>query len=62
MARDDAPKQAENKGAKSGVQPGECAPDPKHGKAPRPVEEEDTFGGAERAKKNGDVQSERAKP
>lgn len=49
-------------GAKSGVKPG-ATPNtagPKGGD--RPVEEEDVFGGAERAKKNEDVESNNAKP
>lgn len=52
----------ETEGAKTGVKPGETpsTPGPKGGK--RPVEEEDAFGGAERARKGKDVKSENAKP
>ncbi len=49
-------------GAKSGVEPGETPSTlgPKGGK--RPVEEEDVFGGAERAQKGEPVSSSNAKP
>jgi hypothetical protein len=57
------PRQSETaKGAKSGVKPGSTPNAPKAGGPERPVEEEDVFGGAERAKKNEDVQSPNAKP
>lgn len=48
--------------AKSGVKPGETpnTPGPKGGD--RPVEEEDVFGGAERAQKGEPVSSPNAKP
>lgn len=49
------------KGAKSGLKPGDGAPPPQNGGGKRPVEEEDIFGGAERAH-NKDVKSEKAKP
>lgn len=49
-------------GAKSGVKDGET-PNTDRTRAPdRPIEEEDVFGGAERAKKGEDVQSEGVKP
>lgn len=50
------------KNAKSGVKPGAIpnTPGPKGGK--RPVEEEDVFGGAERAQKGEPVTSPNAKP
>jgi len=50
------------KGAKSGVKPGATpnTPGPKGGA--RPVEEEDVFGGAERAHKGEPVTSPNAKP
>lgn len=50
------------KNAKSGVKPGETpsTPGPKGGT--RPVEEEDVFGGAERAHKGEPVSSPNAKP
>jgi hypothetical protein len=50
------------KGAKSGVAPGETPNTvaPKGGK--RPVEEEDVFGGAERAQNGESVSSPNAKP
>ena len=50
------------KGAKSGVKPGATpnTPGPKGGA--RPVEEEDVFGGAERAQKGEPVSSPNAKP
>jgi len=48
--------------AKSGVTPGETPSTDKTRKPDRPVEEEDVFGGAERAHKGEDVQSESAKP
>ncbi len=49
-------------GAKSGVKDGATpnTPGPKGGK--RPVEEEDVFGGAERAQKGEPVRSPNAKP
>lgn len=49
-------------GAKSGVKPGATpnTPGPKGGK--RPVEEEDVFGGAERAQKGEPVSSPNTKP
>lgn len=47
-------------GAKSGLKPGQGAPPPQKG-GKRPVEEEDTFGGAERTH-NEDVKSPNAKP
>ena len=56
-------RQPENeKGAKSGVEPGETpnTPGPKGGD--RPVSEEDVFGGAERVRKGKDVSSPDAKP
>lgn len=49
--------------SKTGVKPGAtpATPGPKGEK--RPVDEEDTFGGAERVRKTGkDVKSENAKP
>ena len=51
-----------DKNAKSGVKPGETpnTGEPKGGK--RPVEEEDVFGGAERAQKGEPVSSPNAKP
>jgi hypothetical protein len=54
------PQRAKN--AKSGVKPGETpsTPGPKGGK--RPIEEEDVFGGAERAQKGEPVSSPNAKP
>ncbi len=57
------PRQPESqKNAKSGVKPGATptTPGPKGGK--RPVEEEDVFGGAERAQKGEPVSSPNAKP
>lgn len=50
------------KNAKTGVKPGETSntPGPKGGK--RPAEEEDVFGGAERAQKGEPVSSPNAKP
>lgn len=48
------------KGAKSGLKPGEGAPPPQKG-GKRPVQEEDSFGGAERTH-NEKVRSENAKP
>jgi hypothetical protein len=50
------------KNAKSGVEPGETpnTTGPKGGD--RPVEEEDVFGGAERAQKGEPVSSPNAKP
>lgn len=57
------PRQPEHeKNAKSGVKPGEtpATPGPKGGA--RPVEEEDVFGGAERAQKGEPVSSPNAKP
>ncbi|MGD9979274.1 MAG: hypothetical protein AB7H66_04780 [Hyphomonadaceae bacterium] len=50
------------KEARSGVKPGETpnTPGPKGGK--RPVEEEDVFGGAERAQKGQRVDSPNTKP
>lgn len=50
------------KNAKTGVEPGETPNTvaPKGGK--RPVEEEDVFGGAERAQKGEPVSSSNAKP
>ncbi|MBC7767358.1 MAG: hypothetical protein H7124_01075 [Phycisphaerales bacterium] len=57
------PRQPENApNAKTGVQPGETPSAPKSGGPKRPVEEEDVFGGAERTKKNEDVESGNAKP
>ncbi len=60
MAEPQQPDRAQ--GAKSGVKPGATpnTPGPKGGK--RPVEEEDVFGGAERAQKGGPVSSPNAKP
>lgn len=59
------PRQPETgKGAKSGVVPGKGAPpvkDKREGGA-RPVEEEDVFGGAERAQKGEPVTSKNTKP
>jgi hypothetical protein len=51
-----------SRGAKSGVKDGATptTPGPKGGE--RPVEEEDVFGGAERAQKGGRVESDKAKP
>lgn len=57
------PRQPERqKDAKTGVTPGETpgTPGPKGGK--RPVEEEDVFGGAERAQKGETPSSPNAKP
>jgi hypothetical protein len=50
------------KEAKTGVTPGATpnTPGPKGGK--RPIEEEDVFGGAERAQKGDPVSSPNAKP
>ena len=51
--------------SKAGMKQGAAAPppqsDPKHGGPKRPVEEEDVFGGAERAHRH-DVRSPKAKP
>jgi hypothetical protein len=60
MAQPQQPEHA--KGAKSGVKEGATptTPGPKGGD--RPVEEEDVFGGAERAQKGEPVSSEKAKP
>jgi hypothetical protein len=60
MAEPRQPKRQKN--AKSGVKPGETpnTPGPKGGK--RPIEEEDVFGGAERAQKGEPVNSPNAKP
>lgn len=58
-----APRQPDRqKNAKTGVEPGETANTiaPKGGD--RPVEEEDVFGGAERAQKGEPVSSPNAKP
>ncbi len=57
-------KQPPQKGAKSGQPPGRGEPESTWEKkdAPRPVDEEDTFGGAERVRKNKRVTSEGAKP
>jgi hypothetical protein len=57
------PRQPERgRGARSGVQQGSTpnTPGPKGGK--RPVEEEDVFGGAERAQKGQRVDSDKTKP
>jgi hypothetical protein len=54
-------KQPHARGAKAGLKDGEGAPPPQKG-GKRPVEEEDVFGGAERTKKGGDVESSGAKP
>lgn len=53
---------AREKNAKTGVKPGSTpsTPGPKGGD--RPVEEEDVFGGAERAQKGEPVSSPNAKP
>jgi len=48
--------------ANSGVKPGETPNTTKQGGGPRPVDEEDVFGGAERTHKNDGVESENAKP
>jgi hypothetical protein len=51
--------------SKAGLKEGQGAPppqsDPKNGGGKRPIEEEDVFGGAERAG-SGSVSSEKAKP
>jgi hypothetical protein len=54
---------ASGAGSKAGHPPGKGAPPPreKRDAGARPVEEEDTFGGAERTH-NDDVSSENAKP
>ena len=52
----------ENKGAKSGVKDGETPNTSGAKAAKRPVDEEDTFGGAERARKGKPVGSGNAKP
>lgn len=48
--------------AKSGVTPGETQNTDRSRRPDRPVEEEDIFGGVERAKKGEDVESGGAKP
>ncbi len=49
--------------SRSGQQPGEGAPKPRDKpERKRPVEEEDTFGGVERAQRGEPVDSENAKP
>jgi len=53
---------ARAKDAKSGVKPGSTPNAPKAGGPKRPVEEEDVFGGAERAQKGEPVKSGNAKP
>jgi hypothetical protein len=50
------------KGSKSGVKPGATPSRDKRDGGNRPVEEEDIFGGAERAQKGGPVESGDAKP
>lgn len=52
----------ENKRAKSGVKDGETANTSGGKGGARPVEEEDTFGGAERARRGKPVSSKNAKP
>ena len=48
--------------SKAGVKPGETPNTDKTRKPDRPVDEEDVFGGHERAGKNDDVQSPATKP
>jgi hypothetical protein len=56
------PRQPESeKQAKSGVEPGATPNTDKTRRPDRPVEEEDVFGGAERAKKGEPVKSEGTK-
>jgi hypothetical protein len=50
------------KGAKSGVEPGETPNTSGAKDNKRPVEEEDVFGGAERSQKGEPVESNNAKP
>jgi len=58
-----APQQPHDaKGAKSGAKPGEGAHTPDRRDPKRPVDEEDVFGGAERADKGAPVKSDHAKP
>lgn len=60
MAQPRRPKETEK--ARSGLKPGDGAHDPSSSKGPkRPVEEEDTFGGAERTH-DVRVRSEKTKP
>jgi hypothetical protein len=57
------PRQPESgKNAKSGVKPGATPSTDKTRKPDRPVEEEDIFGGAERAQKGDKVESGGTKP
>ena len=57
------PRQPETeKGAKTGVKPGETPSTPAPQGGDRPVPEEDVFGGAERVRKGKDVSSPNAKP
>jgi hypothetical protein len=57
------PRQPEKaKGAKSGVKDGATPNTPGQKGGKRPIEEEDVFGGAERAQKGQRIDSDKAKP
>ena len=52
----------DKKDTKSGVRPGATSNTDQTRRPDRPVEEEDVFGGAERARKGQDVESNGTKP